>query len=100
MATLQYTVWPDAKNTALGTVQNENVITIGASSTQGGTIDSGVGARTWRWVRVAADADCWATWSSDPTATNAGTGGRMIFSGQPEYFWMEAGWKIACITRA
>jgi hypothetical protein len=99
MATLQYTVWPDAKQVALGDVINENVITIGGASAQGGLIDSAASTGAHRYVRVAADADCWVTWGSDPTAV-ADTGGRMVFSGQPEYWYMEAGFKIACITRA
>lgn len=101
MANLQYSVWPDAKQVALGVVSNENVIVIGGTSTQSGdVVDPSAASRSVRYVRLHAESNCYVTWGSDPTATNDGTGGRQISADSPEYFYMEAGWKIACITRA
>jgi hypothetical protein len=99
---LQYTTFFSATETGKGPVLNENVITIGATTTTSPTtVDPTASpANQSRCVRIAADANCWVTWAASPTALDTGLGGRMIGAGNPEYFDLPANFKIACITRA
>lgn len=97
MATLQFTVFESAAETALGDPIQEDTIEISGTSTQGAAI-SGSGRRRRR-VRIVCDADAWVTWGADPTAINDGSAGRMMGQENPEYFDIEAGHKIAVIER-
>lgn len=103
MATLQYTTFFSATETGKGPVLNENVITIGGASAQSpGVVDptaTGAQINQSRCVRISADANCWVTWGTNPTALDTGLGGRMIGAGNPEYFDLLANHKIAVITR-
>ncbi len=100
MATLQYTVWGAAREVGLGPILNENVVTIGGSSTPSGVVDSSAtGNSLTRRVRIMCDVDAWVTWGLDPTALPDGTSGRMMGSENPEYFDMSATFKIAVIER-
>jgi len=102
MATLQYTVFFSATETGKGPVLNENVIAIGGASAQSPTVvdPTATPANQSRCVRLSADANCWVTWGANPTALDTGLGGRMIGTGNPEYFDILANHKIAVITRA
>ncbi len=98
MATLQFTVFDGAGAVANSDPHQENIITIGGTTAQGAVIE---GNGTYRQVvRIAVDADCWVNWGSNPTALANGKGGRMMSTGQIEYFQIKAGDKIAVITRA
>lgn len=101
MATLQYTSWFSAAEVAHGQPIQENVITVTNTSTQGEALSAPTGgeARHRLRVRIMSDTNCWVTWGSDPTALATGLGGRMVGSGNPEYFDIEAGFKIAVIER-
>lgn len=50
-----------------------------------------------RFVRLIADADCHIEVGSNPTAT---TSSMKLISGQPEYFGIGPGQKIAAVTAA
>lgn len=79
---------------------NENVVTVGSSSTQSAVMHAAATpSNQSRCVRVVSDTDCWVNWGSNPTALNTGLGGRMIGAGNPEYFDILANDKIACIER-
>ena len=52
-----------------------------------------------RSIRLFALADCYVTWGSNPTALDDGTEGRILNAGNPEYFSIKAGDKIAVIER-
>jgi hypothetical protein len=98
MASLQFTVFDAAGSTGAGPVLQEGVIAIGATSAQGSEITPG--AVYTRIVRVTADADCWVTWGTSPTALNDGSEGRMFHASQVEYFQVAAGERFAVIERA
>jgi hypothetical protein len=102
MATLQYTVFFSATETGKGPVLNENVIAIGGASAQSSTVvdPSATPNNQSRCVRIACDANAWVIWGADPTALDTGVGGRMIGSGNPEYFDIPANHRIAVIARA
>jgi hypothetical protein len=97
MATLFFTVFLGAVETASGDPIQEDKVTIGAGSLQSTVID-GTG-RKRRRVRVFADTNCFATWGESPTAKDDGTAGRALEAGSAEYFDIEAGHKIAVIER-
>ena len=97
MATLFFTVWRTAEEVALGDPLQESTIDIAATTTQGVVITGD--NRQRNRVRVMADANCFVTWGEDPTATDDGLSGRPMGSENPEYFDIEAGHKIAVITR-
>lgn len=97
MADLQFTVFYNASVTGTGPVLQEDTITIGGTSTQGAVITADQSRA--RKVRITADADCWVTWGSDPTAAADGESGRMFHSGQVEYFEILSGDRIAVIER-
>lgn len=97
MATLQITVFEEAKEVAFGLPQQEIVVTVGVASAQSATI-VGSGRKVKR-CRLVSDTDCWVTWGENPTALNDGTDGRMMGANNPEYFAIEAGWKVAVIER-
>lgn len=99
MATLQYTVFSSANEVAHGDPVQEGAITIGGASTQGSALSSDGDSRKRMRVRIAVDSNCWVTWGTNPTALNDGTEGRMMVADQTEYFDIEAGHKIAVITR-
>jgi len=100
MATLFITVWDSAKEVALGAPLQEEVVAIGAGSLQSNVITTQSDGRvTHRRVRLYADADCFVTWGSDPTALNDGSAGRAMGADNPEYFEITAGEKIAVIER-
>lgn len=99
MATLFFAVWDTAAEVANGPVKNEGTVDIAGASTQlSGVIDSAGGNKSRR-VRVFADTDCFVTWGLNPTAVNDGSDGRAMGSGNPEYFEIQADFKIAVIQR-
>ena len=95
MATLFISVWDNASQTLLGQPLQETSVAIGAASAQSDAI-TGSNKET-RLVRVFADADCYVTWGSDPTASSAD--GRPMGAENPEVFGIVAGEKIAVIER-
>mgnify|MGYP000639799283 CR=1 FL=1 len=97
MATLFICVFEGAASVATGDPIQEEGVNIGATSTQSNAI-SGSGKKRRR-VRLYADADCFVTWDSDPTATTDGTSGRPMGADNPEYWDIESGYKIAVIQR-
>lgn len=97
MATLQITVFEAAREVALGLPLQEMAVSVGVSSTQSAVI-TGPSRRVQR-CRIMSDSDCWVTWGENPTALNDGTDGRMMGANNPEYFAIEAGWKVAVIER-
>jgi len=97
MATLYISVWTNAAAVALGDPLQETSVNIDVTSTQSAAI---VGSgRKRRRVRLFADADCFAAWGEDPTALTDGTDGLPLGASNPEYFDIEAGHKIAVISR-
>ena len=98
MATLFFAVFRDAKEVALGNVIQESTIDIAATSTQSAAAITGENRQRNR-VRVLADAACFVTWGANPTATNDGLSGRPMATEVAEYFDIESGHFIACITR-
>ena len=84
---------------AIGDPVVENKVAIGGTSTATtNVLDSSLGNRAL-YVRLFADTDCFATWNENPTALNDGTDGMPMESGQPEYKWIRADYKIAVIER-
>lgn len=101
MALMQLTVWQSASEVALGDIIQEETIPITGTSTPSSTI---VGSnRVRRRVRIFCDTDAWVTWGptdgGDPVANDSGANGRMIGAGNPEYFDIECGHKIAVLAR-
>ena len=97
MATLFFTVFSGAVEVAAGDPIQEGKVDIAAGSTQSVAL-TGTGRKRHR-VRVFADTNCFATWGLNPTALDDGTDGRPLEAGSAEYFDIEAGHKIATITR-
>jgi len=95
MATLWMTVFGGVSQTAMGDVIQKDSATIGVTSVQLAAI-TGDGRRL-RTVRVFADAKCYVKWGADPTADSTDV---PVGSENPEYFSVEAGQRIAVITRA
>ena len=102
MALMQLTVWQSASEVALGDVIQEETVPISGTSTPSSAIDGT--NRVRRRVRIFCDADAWVTWGSteggDPVADDSGSNGRMIGAGNPEYFDIECGYKVAVLARA
>lgn len=98
MAQLQFSVWPDAREVAIGVPEQEGVITIGGTSAQGAVIAPSEEPRLKR-VRVLCDSAAWVTWGADPTAAADGSAGFMMGAENPEYFGIEAGHRLAVIER-
>jgi len=97
MATLFIAVWRDAEEVALGDPIQEMVVTVAGASDVSDVI---VGKNRERnRIRLLTDTNCFVTWGEDPTATNDGLNGRPMGSENPEYFDIEAGYKIAVIQR-
>ena len=96
MADLFISVYRVAGSTAFGSPQQEEKVAIGAGSLTSSAI---TGARGRRIVRLYADADCFVTWGSSPTALTDGTEGRPMGADNPEYWNMPVGTIIAVINR-
>ncbi len=96
MATLFITAFRQASQTALGDPTQEEVVDIGVASTNSNPI---TGARAFRTVRLYADADCFVTWGTNPTATIDGSSGRAVGADNPEYWNIAVGHIIAVIQR-
>ena len=96
MPSLQITVFPEATVVALGDPVLEEVITISGTHALSTVIP---GTKKNRRVRIFADTDCFVTWGTNPTALIDGSEGRMIGAGNPEYFGIEAGFRISVIER-
>lgn len=96
MADLQITVFKDAGVVALGDPVSEQKVAIGGTSTPSTVLP---GTKVFLRVRLFAEADCYVTWAAVPVALQDGTEGRMLGAGNPEYFSIEAGDKIAVIER-
>lgn len=99
MATLYFGVWGDARETLSGEPLQEGTVDIGAASTQSVAISGPAGRTVTRQVRLYADADCFVTWGSDPTALNDGSDGRPLGLDNPEVFNIASGLKLAVIER-
>lgn len=97
MATLFIGVFEGSAEVAKGDPIQEITVAIGATSAQSAVISGS--DRKRRTVRLFADANCFATWGSNPTAQSDGSDGRPLQSGSAEYFDIEVGHKIACIER-
>ena len=97
MATCQITVFGDSAALAIGSPIQEVVVAIGAGSLQSAAITGS--NKELRRVRIMCDLASWVTWGDNPTATTAGTAGRMMGAENPEYFAIEAGQIIAVIAR-
>jgi len=99
MAYVQFTVFDGASTTADGDPIQEGIITIDVTSTQGAVLTPDNKKR--RRVRVkAVGADACVEWGANPTASADGTAGRHMGDGNPEYFNIEAGHRLACIQAA
>jgi hypothetical protein len=96
MATLYVSVFHEAGNTALGDPLQEFSVTIASTSNQSTAITATEGSPK-RIVRTFADADCFVTWGSDPTAS--ASDGRAMGQENPEYWHISAGDIIAVISR-
>ena len=97
MPTLFYAAFHSATQTAEGTPLLEGKIAIGAGSLQSAAMPGA--SRVSRRVRIFCDSKAYVTWGTNPTAVNDGSDGRPMGSENPEYFDLEAGWKIAVIER-
>lgn len=95
MSTLFITVWDVAAEVAQGDPIQEMTITISGTSAQSTAITAD--SRRRKRVRLFTDTDCFVTWGSDPTAASGSS--RPMGAENPEYFDIEAGHKIAVITR-
>lgn len=98
MATLYFCVWEGAAAKATGDPVQEGTVTIAGTHNESATI-TGTGRKV-QTVRLFADTNCFVTWGSNPVAVNDGSDGRPMGSENPEYFNIEAGYKISVISRA
>jgi len=96
MATLFVTVWEHAGEVAVGGPIQEFQVNIAATSTPSTEIIPG-SPRRRRRIRLFADADCFVTWAATPVAVSSAS--RPLGAENPEYFEIEAGFKIAVIQR-
>lgn len=97
MAKLYFAVWRDAGAVALGDPLQEDMVSFAGTSVQTVAL---VGTNRQRnRVRVFSDGDCFVTWGLAPIALNDGTDGRPLGASNPEYFDIEAGYKLAVIER-
>lgn len=97
MATLFITVWDNASQTLLGQPIQRATVSIGAGSLSSAAI-SGSKSEIRR-VRLFADADCFVTWGSNPTAAGDGSNDMPLGAENPEVVGIEAGDVIAVIQR-
>ena len=96
MATLFVAVWETAVEVAMGDPLQEFQVNIAGTSTASSeTVIGGDNKR--RRIRLFADADCFVTWEETPVAVS--TASRPMGAENPEYFDIQAGYKIAVITR-
>ena len=99
MPFLNYAVWDDAREVAIGPPEQINDIAVGAGSTQGDVIaPTESGKRKLKRVRVMSDVNCRILWGENPTAADDGTS-MPVGSENPEYIGVEAGHRIAVIQR-
>ena len=96
MATLFVTAWETAVEVALGDPLQEFQVNIAASSTPSTETIIGDNKKSRR-IRLFADANCFVTWGTTPVAVS--TASRPMGSENPEYFDIQAGYKIAVIER-
>ncbi len=96
MATLFVAVWETAVEVALGDPLQEFQVDIAATSTASTETISGSDNKRRR-IRLFADANCFVTWGTTPVAVS--TASRPMGSENPEYFDIQAGYKIAVIER-
>lgn len=94
MATLWISVFESAVEVAMGAPLQEMTVSIGGASAQS-TVIAG-SARAHRRVRLLADSKCHVAIGADPTA--AATSLPLTPEGA-EYFFAEAGWKVAVVQR-
>lgn len=98
MATLFIGVWGDASQTLIHKPVEEFAVTISGTSAVSPALSQG-NNKVMRRVRLYADADCFVTWGTDPTALTDGTEGRPLGADNPEVFGIESDQKIAVILR-
>lgn len=107
MAVLQFTVWETAAEVANGPVLHEDTIAIGGTTTEATNgIDynnQGNSLIGQKRVRIIVDTASYVNWG-DPAggtvqAVNDGSQGRMMYPGNPEYFDIPKGWKIAVVQK-
>ena len=97
MTEISFSTFVAAGEVAVGAVLNEGVVAIGGASAQSAVVDpSAASAREHRRVRVFADNTCYVAFGLNPTAT---TTSMKMAAEQTEYFFLEAGWKIAVLDR-
>jgi hypothetical protein len=94
MATLWISVFESAAEVAMGAPLQEMTVAIGGASTQSAAI--GGSARAHRRIRLLADSKCHVAIGTDPTAGS--TSLPLTLEGA-EYFFAEAGWKVAVVQR-
>lgn len=98
MADMYYTVFADANSVARGDVLAEGKVTMSGTSASSSAITGDTGES--RIVRIFCDGNAYVNWGDAPnTATNDGTGGRIIGSENPKYFEIKAGQVISVIER-
>ncbi len=102
MATLYATVFRSAGAVASGDPSQEFPTPIAGTSTPSTVAVMAVDEPKKRRyvVRILADEDCFLNWGEGtPVATADGNGGRAISAGVAEYFYVQAGHKLATIQR-
>jgi len=97
MANLYFSVWKSSGGVALGPVEQEGTITIGAASAQGAVIAGE--SNHQRTVRLFCDSNAFVAWGTDPTAAIDGSSGMPMGAENPEYIQAVSGDKIAVIAR-
>ena len=96
MASIQYTVFPDSGNVAMGVIVSEEVVTVSGTHALSTVLPA---SQTRYSVRVFSDVDCFLTWGVTPVALADGSEGRMIGANNPEYFGVEPGQRFSVIER-
>jgi len=98
MANLYVNVWPDAKETALGTMEAVLKITTLSGSNQVTSAVAENGTTKIKRVRIYAEANAFIAMGANPDATEAAQQ-IPIGADNPEYFTVPLGTKFAGITR-
>ena len=98
MAILYITVFDGADIKVIGRPVQQIAVTYTGTSAASAAIAGPAGKI--RNVRLFSDADCSVEWNADPTAVSDGTAGVALGADNPEVFGIQAGDKIAAITRA
>ena len=93
--TLFVNVWTDAKEVALGPVEQQMSAAIGATSVTVGSIARGTSLPRKR-VRFLANVDCYVAWGLSPVASATSV---PLVGNSPEYFDIPSGEAIAVIER-